>query len=317
MTISRSNFRPALERASIYQDITQRIIAQLEAGTVSWVQPWKSAGASGLGMPANARSGRAYSGINILILWNAAASYGFASNTWLTFRQALELGGHVRRGAQGTTVVYADRFTPEDEARRAAEAGETPDVIPFLKRFTLFNTEQCERLPEHFGSPAPMLAPELVAPQVEALIKATGMDFRVGGAHAFYDPVHDFVQVPRPEDYFEPINWQRTALHEASHWAGHPTRLNRFSAAPATITDRAREELVAEISAAYLCATLGIVPTVRHADYIANWLAVIKADDRAIVKAASAASKAAEFILSFRDAAKHGDSADTQQPQAA
>src|SRR5487761_2107605 len=106
MTISRS-FRPAPERASIYQDITQRIIAQLEAGTEPWVQPWKSAGASGLGMPANARSGRAYSGINILILWNAAASYGFASNTWLTFRQALELGGHVRRGAQGTTVVYA------------------------------------------------------------------------------------------------------------------------------------------------------------------------------------------------------------------
>ena len=105
MTTCKSHYRPATERAGIYQDITQRIIAQREAGTVPWVQPWNSAGASGLGMPANARSKRAYSGINILILWDASANNGFTSNTWLTFRQAIELGGNVRKGAQGTTVV--------------------------------------------------------------------------------------------------------------------------------------------------------------------------------------------------------------------
>ena len=304
------------ERASIYHDITQGIIAQLEAGTVPWVQPWKSTETAGLGMPMNAISRRAYSGINILILWKAAANNGFTSNTWLTFKQALELGGNVRKGAQGTNAVYADRFTPEVERQRATETGETPGVIPFLKRFTLFNTEQCERLPEALGSPAPLLTLELVAPEVEALIKATGIDFRIGGAHAFYHPQHDFVQVPRPEDYFEPINWHRTALHEISHASGSAGRLNRDLSGRGGNAAYAREELIAEISAAFLCATLGIVPTVRHADYIGSWLAVLKADDRAIVKAASAASKAAEYILSFRDATKAGDGSDTQ-PRAA
>ncbi|MBV1702875.1 MAG: DUF1738 domain-containing protein [Hyphomicrobiales bacterium] len=314
--MTHSHIRPAAERASIYHDITQGILAQLEAGTVPWVQPWTSRGASSLGLPVNALSKRAYSGINILILWRSAATNGFTSNTWLTFRQALELGGNVRKGAHGTSVVFANRFTPEEERQRAAQTGETPGVIPFLKRFTLFNTEQCERLPDDCAVPAPQQNPELVAPQVEALIKATKMDFRVGGAHAFYNPLHDYVQVPRPEDYFEPINWHRTVLHEGSHWAGHPTRLNRFSIAPSNMEDRAKEELVAEISASYLCATLGIVPTVRHADYIASWLTLLKSDERAIVKAASAASKTAEFILSFREAATDADAAnpaDTEQ----
>lgn len=320
MTFPRSQSRPAVERATIYQDITRSIIAQLEAGTVPWVQPWRSTGASALGMPVNAGSKRPYSGINILILWNAAASHGFSSNTWLTFRQALELGGNVRRGACGTTAVYADRFTPEDEKRRAAESGDKPGAIPFLKRFTLFNTEQCERLPDGCGVAAPPRDPDIVLPEVEDLIKATGIDFRIGGAHGFYHPTHDFVQVPRPDDYFEPINWHRTALHEISHASGHSSRLNRDLSGYRGNAAYAREELIAEISAAYLCATLGIVPTVRHADYIGSWLTVLKNDDRAIVKAASAASKAAEYILSFRNCANAADAGNDlahQQPQAA
>lgn len=320
MTRFTSKSRPAAERASIYQDITRDIITQLEAGTVPWVQPWKTAGASGIGMPANAGTRRSYSGINVLILWNSAAQNGFSSNKWLTFRQALEHGGNVRRGMTGTTVVYADRFTPDDEKHRASQTGETPGAIPFLKRFTVFNTQQCERLPEDFATPAPLHNPDHIAPEVEALIRATGIDFRIGGAHACYNPTHDFVQVPRPDDYFEPINWHRTALHEISHASGHSSRLNRDLSGRGGNAAYAREELIAEISAAFLCATLGIVPTVRHADYIGSWLTVLRGNDRAIIKAASAASKAAEYILSFRNAARAGETGDDaaqHQPRAA
>ena len=127
-------------RTSLYDDITDKIIAELEAGRAPWVQPWGSAAAKApLAMPRNAATGRHYSGINVLILWGAVIQHGFPGQSWLTFRQALSLGGNVRKGEHGTTVVYADRFTPEDEKRRARETGEDAAAIPFLKRFTVFN----------------------------------------------------------------------------------------------------------------------------------------------------------------------------------
>src|SRR3989441_6216155 len=129
------------DRASLYTEITDKIIAELEAGRIPWVQPWGTAAIKApLAMPRNASTQRGYSGINVLILWGAVIEHGFSGQSWLTFRQALGLGGHVRKGERGTTVVYADRFTPDDERRRAAEAGEEPGAIPFLKRFTVFIT---------------------------------------------------------------------------------------------------------------------------------------------------------------------------------
>jgi antirestriction protein ArdC len=126
------------DRASLYTEITDKIIAELEAGRIPWVQPWGTAAIKApLSMPCNATTQRGYSGINVLILWGAVIEQGFSGQSWLTFRQALGLGGHVRKGERGTTVVYADRFTPDDERRRAAEVGEEPGAIPFLKRFTV------------------------------------------------------------------------------------------------------------------------------------------------------------------------------------
>ena len=218
---------------------------------------------------------------------------------WLTFRQALSLGGNVRKGERGTTVVYADRFTPEDEKRRARETGEEPGKIPFLKRFTVFNTAQCEGLPEDIAVAMPPPTPGLIEPRVEALIKATGIDFRIGGDRAFYMPSLDHVVVPPPQAYFEPINWHRTALHELGHATGHASRLNRDFSGSFGTRKYAFEELIAEMSAAFCCASLGIVPTVRHADYIGSWLEVLREDNRAIVRAASQASKAADWLLSF------------------
>ena len=248
-------------------------------------------------MPKNAATGRQYSGINVLILWGAVIEHGFPGQSWLTFRQALALGGNVRKGERGTTVVYADRFTPEDERRRARETGEEAQAIPFLKRFTVFNAAQCENLPEEIAATAPPPEPGLIEPRVEALIEATGIDFRIGGNRAFYVPAQDYVMVPPPQAFFEPINWHRTALHECSHASGAPQRLNRDLSGSFGSKKYAFEELVAEISAAFCCAALGIVPTVRHADYIGSWLEVMREDNRAVVRAASQASKAADWLL--------------------
>jgi len=300
--------RPGSDRASLYQEITDKIIAELEAGRLPWVQPWgSSAVAAPLAIPKNAASGRAYSGVNVLILWGAVVARGFSCQSWLTFRQALSLGGNVRKGERGTTVVYADRFVPDEEKRRARETGEDAQAIPFLKRFTVFSTDQCEGLPEDLATAPPPVPEGLILPEVEALIRTSGADLRLGGDRAFYSPALDYIQVPRPEAYFEPINWHRTALHELGHWTGHPTRLGRDLSGGFGSKSYAKEELLAEMAAAFCCASLGIVPTVRHGDYIGSWLEVLREDDRAIVRAASAASKAADFILAFRSGAAKGD----------
>ena len=301
MSRTAARARAGRDRTSLYQEITEKIIAELEAGRVPWVQPWGTAAAkASVSMPQNAATQRRYSGINVLILWAAVIERGFAGQSWLTFRQALGLGGNVRKGEHGTTVVYADRFTPDDERRRAERDGDEPNAIPFLKRFTVFNTDQCENLPEGLVT-APVPVPEgLILPHAEALIAATRADFRIGGERAFYSPSHDFIQVPRPEAYFEPINWHRTAVHELGHWSGHSSRLGRDMSGGFGSALYAREELIAEITSAFVCASLGIVPTVRHADYIGSWLEVLREDDRAIVRASSAASKAADYLLAFR-----------------
>ena len=298
---SRQSAATAPERANLYDEITTRIIGELEAGRVPWVQPWGSSGvATPLFMPRNAATGRGYSGINVLILWGAVVARGFSCQSWLTFRQALSLGGNVRKGERGTTVVYADRFVPDDERRRARETGDDAHAIPFLKRFTVFSTDQCDGLPDDLVSAPPPVPEGLILPEVEALIRATGADLRLGGDKAYYSPALDYVQVPRPDAYFETINWHRTALHELGHWTGHRSRLGRDLSNAFGSKKYAQEELVAELTAAFACATLGIMPTVRHADYIGSWLDVLREDNRAVVRAASAASRAADYLLAFR-----------------
>ncbi|MGJ4927155.1 ArdC family protein [Bradyrhizobium sp. HKCCYLS2038] len=287
-------------RASLYEEITSKIIGELEAGRVPWVQPWGTQAAKAqLALPRNATTGRAYTGINVLILWGAVIEHGFFGQSWLTFRQALSVGGHVRKGERGVTVVYADRFVPTDERQRAREVGEEAQAIPFLKRFTVFNTDQCDGLSEDIATAAPPPRPGLVEPVLETLIANSGVEFRIGGDRAFYAPVEDFVQVPPPAAFFEPINWHRTALHELAHASGHSSRLNRDLSGRFGSSKYAFEELIAEIASAFSCAALGIVPTVRHADYIGAWLDVLREDNRAIVRAASQASRVADYILGF------------------
>lgn len=289
--------RQPATRANLYDEVTGRIVAELEAGRLPWVQPWGRTGGTGPGLPRNALTGRTYSGVNVLILWGAVIEQGWPSQSWLTFRQALEAGGSVRKGERGQCVVYADRFTPEAERARAARDGDDAKAVPFLKRFTVFNVAQCEGLRAGLAcDPAPLPEREIV-PVAEEVIAASGVEFRVGGDRAFYVPSHDFVQVPPQPAFFEQINYYRTCLHELTHATGHAKRLGRDLTNAFGSKDYAREELVAEMGSAFLCAAFGIVPTVRHADYIGSWLEVLREDHRAIFRAASAASKAADWLL--------------------
>lgn len=283
-------------RASLYDEVTAQIIAELEAGRIPWVQPWGGAGC-GPALPRNALTARSYSGVNVLILWGAVIENGWPSQSWLTFKQAEAAGGRVTKGERGTTVVYADRFIPDAEKTRARETGDDAKAVPFLKRFTVFNVAQCEGLREGLAAdPAPLPDREIV-PVAESIIAASGVDFRIGGDKAFYAPALDYVQVPPQPAFFAQINYYRTALHELSHATGHRSRLNRDQSHGFGSKDYAREELIAEMGSAFLCAALGIVPTVRHADYLAAWLDVLRGDNRAIFRAASAASKAADWLL--------------------
>ena len=295
--------RRGAPRKDLYQSVTDTVIAQLEAGTVPWVQPWGRPDVTApCALPQNASTGRSYSGINILLLWGAAIETARTTPYWLTFKQALSLGGAVRKGERGTTVCYADSFIPKAEAQRAQETGEDAQRVGFLKRYTVFNADQCDGLDAKFFDGVTPLPERELIPRAEKLIAATGADFRIGGDRAFFVPSEDFIQVPPQPAFLDQINYYRTCFHELGHWTGHKSRLDRNLKGRFGSKDYAREELVAEMASAFICAAQSITPTVRHTDYIASWLKVLKEDKRAIFRAASLASKAADFILAFQDA---------------
>ncbi len=288
------------ERQSIYAEVTSRIIAQLEEGRLPWVQPWDSS-VCPCTMPQNAVTGRRYSGINILILWATVSERGFTGQRWLTYRQAEAAGGHVRKGEKGTIVCYADRFIPKAEEERAGQDDREARTIAFLKRFTVFNVDQCEGLSYDLTRLPEMPEPLLSIAEADSVIQRSGADIRIGGDEAYYSPAADYVALPPQAAFHEPINWFRTVFHELGHWSGHGSRLARDQSGSFGSALYAREELVAEMASAFTCASLGIVPTVRHSDYIGPWLAVLREDDRAIFKAASAASKAADYLLNMKE----------------
>jgi len=284
------------QHKDLYQEITDKIIAQMEQGRLPWVQPWDSSHtACAVGLPTNASTQRHYSGINILILWGAVFDRDFTSQSWLTFKQAKTLGGSVRKGEHGQVVCYADRF----EYEQARAEGREAQAIPFLKRYRVFNIDQCEGLPdEHIANQQPLPEREII-PRAEKLAKASGADIRHGGDRAFYCPELDYIQLPPQPAFTDQINYYRTLFHEISHQIGHPSRLNRDQTGSFGSKAYAREELVAEMGSAFICAALNIVPTVRHADYLVGWLDVLKEDKRAIFRAASQAGKVAEYLFAL------------------
>lgn len=287
-------------KPDLYRDITDKIVIEMEQGRFPWVQPWNASHAAcAVGLPKNAATRNTYSGINILILWGAAIEHGHSSQNWLTFKQAKALGGAVRKGEQGQVVCYVDRFTPKDVKQKAAETGEDAAPIPFLKRYRVFNADQCDGLPDNITDATAPLPDRALIPRAEKLAKATQATIQIGGDRAFYDPVRDYLQLPPQPAFTDQINFYRTCFHELGHWTGHSLRLDRDQSGRFKTKFYAREELVAELCAAFTCASLNIVPTVRHADYLGSWLEVLTSDKLAIFRAASQASKAANFLLAF------------------
>lgn len=281
-------------RPDLYARITSQIVAQLEAGVRPWTQPW--AASESVSRPLR-HDGTPYQGINVVLLWGEAATRGFQSATWMTFRQALTLGAHVRKGEKGSTVVYADRLVRTE----TDDAGEdTTRRIPFLKAYTVFNVEQIEDLPASYvPAPAPVLNAGQRIARAEAFFAATGAEIRHGGGCAFYAPGPDAVQMPTFESFRDPEAYYATLGHELTHWTRHASRLDRdFGRRRQGDAGYAREELVAELGAAFLCADLGLAlePREDHAAYLASWLEVLRDDKRFIFSAAAHAQRAVDYL---------------------
>ena len=272
----------------LYQAVTDRIIEALAAGTPPWIAPWRD----GAALPSNLATGKPYRGINVLMLHLEAIARGFADSRWLTLRQANALGGQIKRGEHGTQVVFfkwreLDEDAPEEDAPRR--------VVPLLRAYTVFNASQVDFLPERFQLGQSVQWGEVV--EAEALLSESGAQIRHGGNRAGYLPEEDLIQLPPASWFPEAEGYYATALHELTHWTGHPSRLNRVLGRRHGIDAYAYEELVAEMGAAFLCAHCGIAGQLEHASYIEAWLAALRHDKRLIFVAAGAAQKAADFVL--------------------
>ena len=288
----------------LYEEVTRRIIAEMEAGAVPWLKPWKAQPGNHIGiMPQNAATGRAYHGINIPLLWHAAAAKGYATHAWLTYKQAEALKAQVRKGEKSTTIVFTKRITVKDRDTEDEKA------ISMLKTFPVFNVSQVDGLPD-----TPVIA-DVPAEErhetLDAFIAASKADIRHGGDIACYVPSLDFINMPPRRAFKSPEHYYATGLHELAHWTGAKARLDRDLTGRFRTRSYAAEELVAEMAAAFLCAHLNIAGELRHAGYIQNWLELLKEDNRAIFTAASRASQAADYLRTF------SESTEEEKPMAA
>jgi len=285
------------EKLDVYSRVTNKIIADLERGNLTWLQPWQAGHKAGpVSRPLRA-GGKPYRGMNVLMLWAAAMEKGYTSPLWMTYKQAAELGGQVRKGEKGSLVVYADTFTKTGTDEKGADV-ETK--IPFMKGYTVFNAEQIDGLPGHFYA-SEVVNNSDIKPldAVERFFASTKITIQHGGSSAFYSPARDIVQMPDLQTFRDRESYYATLAHETTHATRHESRLDRdLGRKRFGDAGYAMEELTAEIGAAFLCADLGITPETRddHAAYIQSWLKVLKDDKRAIFTAASHAQKAADFL---------------------
>lgn len=288
-----------------YQRITDTIVEQLEAGTKPWIRPWRGSVRHSR-IPRRA-TGEAYRGINVLMLWVSGQMFGYEENTWMTYRQARDLGGQVRKGEKGTLVVKYGTFTPkerEDDEDRS---------IPYLKGYTVFNVEQIENLSDRFASPAEEL-PSVPVPHletVEVFVRNTNARVSYSGTKASYRLTSDDILMPDRDRFESEVHLYSTLLHELSHWSGAKRRLDRDLSGRFGTECYAVEELVAELAASFLCADLGVAhdPRDNTAAYLASWLAVLKNDKRAIISAAAKAQAAADYLHQLQSSSRVNEAA--------
>lgn len=272
----------------LYQTVTDRIVAKLEAGTSPWVQPYSR---KAQGLPCNAVTNRPYSGINILLFYISQAQ-GYARPRYLTFNQAKAAGGSVKKGEKGEPLFFFKPMVTKDKA-----TGEDKKWA-ILREYIVFNVAQCENLPERITNGeyvAPLNKDEREA-AADAFIKASGADFREGVGRPSYIPSKDFIAMPSWKEFHGHSEFYATGFHELGHWTGHKTRLDRDLSKRFGTQQYAAEELIAELASSFLCAEFGFDNEDNSAAYIATWIKLLKEDPKAIFTAAAAAQKAADYL---------------------
>lgn len=291
-----------------YQAVTDRIVAMLEAGVRPWQKSWKAGAVSApiLRRPISGATGKPYTGVNTLSLWAAAEIRGFSSPYWFTYKAAQAAGGQVKKGAKSELAFYVGKHTVRDEG--APEGDESERTISFLRAYCVFNAEEIDGLPAKFyvtepAAPAPVIDGRM--PEVDSFVANLRADISHGGDKAFYMPAMDAVRMPHLAQFNSPESYYATLLHELTHWTSAPARCDRQLGGRFGDDAYAAEELIAELGAAFLCSDLAVSaePREDHASYLASWLRVLKADNKAIFKAAALAERAAGFMHAQQPAA--------------
>lgn len=284
------------EKFDVHAEVTNRIIAAMEAGTAPWRKPWTGE-KSGAAFPLR-ENGKPYQGINVLMLWLEAEAKGYTSPYWMTFKQASTFeGAHVRKGEKSATVVWSSKLNP----REGDEEGEKGKGFFVTKAYRVFNADQIEGLPAHFYAAPTETARDLgteADPELDAFFAATGATITTSNdPRAYYQPLNDYIHMPPIATFHNAGGYYGTLAHEMTHWTGHSSRLDRLSKG----RDKeayAFEELIAEIGNCLLCASLGLVPDFdQSAAYVEGWLKALKDDKRLIFTAASKAQAACNLIL--------------------
>ncbi|MGO7674857.1 ArdC family protein [Rhizobium ruizarguesonis] len=284
---------------SPYKLITDRILADLEAGVAPWAKPWKvdSKGQKvslSSGFPVNFSSRKQYRGINVFLLLTAAQANGFKSNAWATFKQISAMKGTVKKGSKSQHVFFMSKVEKEPTGAEGERINDNGKVEIFiLKGYSVFNLEQCEGIELEQGA---LEIASSLPEDVADFIAMLSLDLRTGGDQAFYSPSGDFVAMPKIEAFKDGDNYRATLYHETGHWTGAASRLNREFGKRFGDQAYAFEELVAELSAAFLAMEFGIEARLQHSEYIGNWIKVLKNDERAFYTAASHAQKVLDFI---------------------
>jgi antirestriction protein ArdC len=285
------------QRRDIHAEITQQLITAIEANPGKPVMPWRRSGQP-LFMPTNALTGNAYNGINIVSLWVSAETRGYGAPVWATYKQWSELNVQVRKGEKSSLVVFYKEFETDPDPENTADDGKRR----VARASSVFNVAQVDgyALPD---APEP-LAPIKRLDAADRFIAATGAKIEHGGERAFYRPSTDHIQMPNEALFCGTGTMTRTegyyavVAHELTHWSGAKHRLAREFGKRFGDNAYCAEELVAEIASAFLCCELGITQDVRadHAQYLAQWLKLMKDDSRAIFTAAAKASEAVAYL---------------------
>ena len=288
--------KSAAQRRDHYQELTDKIIAALEAGTAPWRRPWDCSAGGGATTPMNAATGHRYRGINLFVLGMSPLAVGFSDPRWCSYRQALAKGWQVRKGERATPVYFYKPIEIED---RTGDGDRETRRIPILRTFSVFHASQIDGIPELAPSVATKTVQERIE-DVEIIVKASGVPVRIGGDRAFYSPALDLIQMPSDEAFHSPEARAATLFHEMAHASGHTSRLNRDLSGKFGSEKYAKEELRAELASCAVGSMLGLpfdVP--NHASYIRSWIDCLKQDRREIFHAAAEAQRIADYILGF------------------